>query len=373
MINSDNNNNSPTTINDVDNYSYLLKDLSHSSKPLINVLTLCLKDFPPSSYSFLVKLLIYHLQTSQHKIPTLHLIDSICKAFGPQMIEMFIREGLAKAFVQAYLSLQVVQEKMEMQKVFLTWSPPLFSQEYLNTINASLSKNKSKRRLSAERLDYNHQVSSEQKEEKTVNNKKTKLVSESNHQHHQINSKSKTPSPTAPVSSPFLDTEELCKILSQITPITLEKKLYSIAKQCANCGLRFQDTEIGRNTLRIHLDGHYRRKTRFRQRTKRVLARDWFPTAEIWIQISFSNIVEQEHVDKSAYFTNLTPTFGQQRNLVKEEESFERIPAGEEAHNTICSICNEALLAVWDDESERWVFKGAKYDLQGFPCHSACL
>ena len=113
------------------------------------------------------------------------------------------------------------------------------------------------------------------------------------------------------------------------------------------------------------MDGHYHRKARFRQRTKRVLARDWFPHGELWVEISFlggESSGGQEHGDKSAYFTTskmvITPEH-------KEEEDSEQVPAGENPQNAIC--------AVWDDDAE--VLKAAppRLDSNGNPCHLACL
>ena len=372
---------------DVENYSYLLKDLTYSSKPLMNVYTLCLKDIQPISFPRIAQLILEHFQSSDniHKVPTLHLIDSICKILGPPWIELFLELHLDRAFIHAYLSQTSVENKKEMQRTFLTWTKNLFPSEFLSFINSSLSAKKrsavdsgqaneisKKKRASVEQDYYEKETAIA-----STNNKKLKLPRQATTMAQTADAKTQISaggeSPESPVISPLLDTAELSKILSSIKVITIENRLYGIPKQCANCGLRFPDTERGRQAQRLHLDGHYRRKARFRQRTKRVLARDWFPPGELWVQISFlggETSGEQEHGDKSAYFTTSKMVIKPEH---KEEEDSEQVPAGENPQNAICAVCSEALQAVWDDDAEGWVFKAARLDSNGNPCHLACL
>jgi hypothetical protein len=365
---------------DVGNYRYLLKDLTYSSKPLLNVLTLCLKDIHPDSFSLVCEAIIEHFQSSDniHKVPTLFLIDSVCKVLGPPWIQFFLDQHLDKAFVQVYLSLTSVEGKKEMQRTFLSWSTNLFPKEFLSSINTSLSSKKKSTasdntNISRKRPSFDQGPNDIETTTDITNNKKLKLprpATTTVASDLTVGDKS----PESPTSSPFLDTAELSKILSSIKVISIENKLYGMPKQCANCGLRFPDTESGRQSHRLHLDGHYRRKARFRQRTKRVLARDWFPPGELWVQYSFlgnESQVEQEHGDKSAYFTTLKPPTKTESK--DEEEDDEQVPAGENPQNTICTVCSEALHAVWDDDAEGWVFKASRLDSNGNPCHLACL
>ena len=376
---------------DVEDYSYLLKDLTYSSKPLMNVFTLCLRDIRPASFPRIAQLILEHFQSPDngHKLPTLHLIDSICKTLGPPWIELFLEFHLERAFVQAYLSLTSVEHKKEMQRTFLTWTTNLFPNEFLSYINTSLSSKRKtaipmesptestsgitrRKHPTAEQDNYAGEIALE-----STNNKKLKLPRQAKTMTVTTDAKARISaggeSPEPHVTSPLLDTVELSKILSSIKVVTIENKLYGMPKQCANCGLRFPDTERGRQAQRLHLDGHYRRKARFRQRTKRVLARDWFPPGELWFQSSFlggETLGEQEHGDKSAYFT--TPKTAIKPELEAEEDS-EQVPAGENPQNTICAVCSEALQAVWDDEAGGWFFKASRLDSNGNPCHSTCL
>lgn len=334
---------------DVENYRHLLKDLSHPAKPLITSLTNSLREhFLPQSQPALARLLAYNLKTSAYVIPALYLVDSVIKTLGASWIKALIEGGLVEAFVTAYRQCARPEDKKEMQRVFLTWKPSLLPETVLQAINEALSQSSSS--LQKKRsIDTTNNYPSESSNEK----------------------RSKTVTPVSPI---LLNTAELSKLVQQIQP---HKRLYSLPRQCANCGLRFPDTDAGKEAHRMHLDGHFRRKARLRQKTKRVLARDWFLPAAEWTASLFlpTNVTEQEHSDKSAYFANSETTSskaGEVGDGVREEDAA-MVPAGDDPQNASCAQCNESLLAVWDDESEQWVFRGAKLNSQGLVCHSSCL
>ena len=60
--------------------------------------------------------------------------------------------------------------------------------------------------------------------------------------------------------------------------------LYNALKlACKNCGLRFHDSSSSRQRLAIHLDWHFRRNRRIKERFKKPISRDWFPTEKVRI------------------------------------------------------------------------------------------
>lgn len=339
---------SDTTNKDVDNYRYLLKDLTHRSKPLITSLTQSLREhYAPASLPHIAAVIVQNLKESPHVVPALYLVDSVIKNLGALCTRAMVEHGLGAAFVAAYRRSMRGEDRKEIQRVFLTWTPTILPASLLQEINEALSPPNKKRPV-------------------TTNNYQPERISE------DVGKKPRTNvSPNiSPAASPLvLDLAQLSKLATQLQP---HRQFYSLPRQCANCGLRFPETEVGREAHRIHLDGHFRRKARIRQRTKRVLARDWFLPAEAWITSSFSTLAasDQEHADKSAYFQS--PILHDERKQEAEEEA-SVVPAGEDPQNTSCAQCNEPMPATWDDESESWVFRGAKLNPEGLPCHAYCL
>jgi len=53
------------------------------------------------------------------------------------------------------------------------------------------------------------------------------------------------------------------------------------ALQCKNCGFRFPDTEDGKTQMAAHLDAHFRRNMRLKDKSKKILAREWAMKEEV--------------------------------------------------------------------------------------------
>lgn len=51
--------------------------------------------------------------------------------------------------------------------------------------------------------------------------------------------------------------------------------------KCSNCGLRFPDSAQGKSRYSAHLDWHFTRNKRLRDKFKRPVSRDWFSTLEV--------------------------------------------------------------------------------------------
>lgn len=65
---------------------------------------------------------------------------------------------------------------------------------------------------------------------------------------------------------------------------TAYQALYaSLPRQCTNCGLRFPNTPEGGAKLEAHLDAHFRRNIRLKDKSKKVFARVWLPRENDWI------------------------------------------------------------------------------------------
>lgn len=58
----------------------------------------------------------------------------------------------------------------------------------------------------------------------------------------------------------------------------------ALPRQCTNCGLRFPDTAEGQSKLHAHLDAHFRRNIRLKDKGKKVMARIWLPPEQEWIR-----------------------------------------------------------------------------------------
>ena len=52
---------------------------------------------------------------------------------------------------------------------------------------------------------------------------------------------------------------------------------------CKNCGLRFKDNPSERQKLSVHLDWHFKRNRRLRDKLKRPISRDWFPNEQVFL------------------------------------------------------------------------------------------
>ncbi len=172
-----------------------------------------------------------------------------------------------------------------------------------------------------------------------------------------------SPSKKAPKSKHFqliqLNSTELLKPVAGLHEI-----LYAdLPLQCKNCSLRYPDTPEGQARLTVHLDSHFRRNMRLKERSKRVLARDWFGNEEDW-RSGRSKAVDNEA--KVAIFEEAQPSDSEQSNtefaVVQEEEK-----------EVNCAVCHEKLPVEWSDEQDAWIVKKALELADGSIVHSHCL
>lgn len=126
-----------------------------------------------------------------------------------------------------------------------------------------------------------------------------------------------------------------------------------LSLHCKTCGIRFRDTESGRKRLTIHLDSHFRRNMRLKEKSKRVLARDLFGSEEDWIS------AKEDSENLSERTVNIfedSSTQDQQSTNSSAFNSFVEATEEEQSSQIKCSTCQEIISVIWNDEREQWIF-----------------
>lgn len=138
----------------------------------------------------------------------------------------------------------------------------------------------------------------------------------------------------------------------------LFKILYEdLALHCKTCGIRFRDTELGRQRLTTHLDSHFRRNMRLKEKSKRVMARDWFGSEKSWIEAL--NGIEGENSEKGVnIFEDFSGTNTNEETISNAHSETFFIEATEVEQNSQikCDTCQEIISLIWKDETEQWIF-----------------
>jgi hypothetical protein len=423
-----------------DDYLRLLDDLGVlNTKQLVGSLTMAFRSTSVSEHAAIVAgILARAARTTLHKCEYLFLMDSLCKHGGPATIELFARHQLDRAFISKHFVLPDSASLKEAHRVLDTWTGPLFPKS-LQGLGSCLSlKNSSApRRQASNKLGTGRRAigdvsttTSQRSESQRLESHRTeshglerleswKTASprqegqwhaslKPEHAHSTSSSSSLSASHQRPSSSmiqgdakrlkttesPVLDSAQLSQLLRQITVASksLHHRLYSMPRQCANCGLRFPDTVEGQTAHRTHMDGHFRRKARLRAvvgRSRRVLARDWLPAGDDWIAADFGQLSKASdasfNADKSsgelmaglsAYFDGHKTTSSEEaKSQAKASTSADSLSCDEwSPHNTLCCVCQEPVEAKWDDDAEEWAFQHAVlHPTHHQPCHVHCL
>lgn len=157
-----------------------------------------------------------------------------------------------------------------------------------------------------------------------------------------------------------------------------------MALVCKTCGKRFYDTPEGKEAMASHLDWHFRRNRRLKERTKQASSRGWFLDAKAWIATSASDVADGQ---VPAFTKNPFESFAtsvSQENLasggddpnsggealgigstddaaLEDAKAFTVIVTAE-LENAKCHICQEELKTFWDEEEEEWVYRHAIRD-----------
>ncbi|KAJ1982291.1 mRNA 3' end processing factor [Dimargaris verticillata] len=163
----------------------------------------------------------------------------------------------------------------------------------------------------------------------------------------------------------------------------LAEKLYSAYPgQCKQCAIRFRATEDGKRQYQAHLDWHFRRNRRLKESKRRAQPRGWFLSEQDWVD---ARQLEAEAASSAAIFESSVPgTNGTNHDGTLPSDQHGSAadgggsPTNDEAngsddtllramtvvvpaqqHNSVCPICNEKLVGVWDDDEEEWVYRNA--------------
>lgn len=158
----------------------------------------------------------------------------------------------------------------------------------------------------------------------------------------------------------------------------------ALPRQCTNCGLRFPDTPEGQTKLHAHLDAHFRRNIRLKDKGKKVMARIWLPPEQDWIRIADAGDTERPGKDHEMHRErgNLAilidvhivtlfsgPNAPTAPTTLASEDLSERkipmIPAGSDHASKTCRLCQEPISIIWDDEADEWMYKDAIYQDAG--------
>lgn len=150
--------------------------------------------------------------------------------------------------------------------------------------------------------------------------------------------------------------------------------------QCKTCGFRFSDSEQGKDRYREHLDAHFKRNMRLRDRHKRLLARDWLQTVADWSEGLRPTIVEKpvpvffDTLLKEAKEASAVATAKQSPSLDGDTHTSQfTVKAGDRGRDQLCLVCQEPLDIFYDNEADEWMFRNAVERDDGQVCHRSCV
>lgn len=152
----------------------------------------------------------------------------------------------------------------------------------------------------------------------------------------------------------------------------LFKLLYDdLELHCKTCGIRFKDTPKGQERMTAHLDSHFRRNMRLKEKSKRVMARDWFGSENDWIS---GKIDSETSAEKSVKVFEESNELDESSQINNQESSdiFVEASESEQASQVKCSICQEIISVTWNDEREQWIFPACIRNESNQIVHFAC-
>ena len=173
-------------------------------------------------------------------------------------------------------------------------------------------------------------------------------------------------SPTKSIPSQNIDKHFIDIPLNSTELLVSRPNLYKViyddlSLHCKTCGVRFRDTEKGQQRMTAHLDSHFRRNMRLKEKSKRVMARDWFGTENDWITAKYDSEAKSERTVNIFEDLSASASSAAADNLASHllNETY-YIEATEEEQNSQvkCSVCQETVPLHWNDETEQWIFKG---------------
>jgi hypothetical protein len=152
--------------------------------------------------------------------------------------------------------------------------------------------------------------------------------------------------------------------------------LYSDFKhQCPQCALRFAEHQ----KLDEHLDWHFQRKRKEKQKAKKAVSRQWLLSASDWVEYK-GGLTEPDCTSSSIFVLFFMPriscecavtvksaAFGTEQ---REEAKESTVVADESQKN--CAACGEAFEQFYDESADEWMYKNAVRGADDKLYHSQC-
>lgn len=155
--------------------------------------------------------------------------------------------------------------------------------------------------------------------------------------------------------------------------------------QCRTCAFRFPATDEGRGALDTHLDGHFRKNMRMREKSRKMLIRGWMLSEAEWAEYGSEAVVadsadavgkakdaaaDERHV--GAMFEPASSTVA--ASAVKEMPQATVSLAVEEDDPKQCPACLDRFEVRWSDDMDEWVYVGdvVRRD-DGLVLHRHCI
>ena len=195
-------------------------------------------------------------------------------------------------------------------------------------------------------------------------------------------SNSENSSPTKPNQSRSTDNHFIDIPLTSADLLVSRSNLYKVlyddlSLHCKTCGVRFRDTKLGHQRMTVHLDSHFRRNMRLKEKSKRVMARDWFGSENDWIAAKSDSDSKSEKTvnifeDLSALTSSDLVSNSSSLHQLNEKCFVEAIEE-EQTCPVKCSVCQETVPLHWNNETEQWIFQGCiRNELNNEIVHKNC-
>jgi len=131
-----------------------------------------------------------------------------------------------------------------------------------------------------------------------------------------------------------------------------------LGRQCKVCALRFPQTEEGSQQMQRHLDDHFRRNKRIKDKARKVVSRLWMQREADWA----SNVHKAlEGEEPAALFGSAHEDLGHHGPLASAApKAGLNVPVGGEnggeSSGKTCAFCKEAIAVQWDQDLDEWVY-----------------
>ncbi|KAJ3342952.1 hypothetical protein HDU93_000611 [Gonapodya sp. JEL0774] len=128
------------------------------------------------------------------------------------------------------------------------------------------------------------------------------------------------------------------------------------------CGFRFLPSEDGKQRYSAHLDWHFRQNRRAREKTRKIVGRDWYLPEDDWVNTRELAAVEEKNPFDGAPGAGGPVGFEKDDLGKKEPEAPQpsiKAPEDDAVIAAGCPICGEKLEKYWDEDGEEWMVRNA--------------